>query len=812
MLRSSARRSTSQYARGRSRGTPKAPAATMKACSATKRRTSTVVTTCPPETDVNPTPPKSRATLPASSPEEAPTIIQDNDVIDAMPLSPPPQSTITAAHDALADATSKGTCTLNDGVSNYAFPIQPNALVSVTDALGAHVASSLKSSIFNNEFVHLHKLIPNKANEEPQQQLTLVNGELVIKPKHKEVRINSLDSWTNAFLIYMSIYLSKFPEHAQSLLKYLHTVRTAAQRSTNLSWLDYDVQFRLKRSRNHTIQWDSVDAELWLLYVNPSSTSITNTTPAKAGKFGAGSSGAVLASRLSEDPSVSVLLVEAGGSDEWSFTIAVPLLPILLQKSKYDWAYVTESQKHACKGFKEQKSCWPRGRVLGGSSCLNYMVYVRGSRHDFDDWAANGCEGWSYKDVLPYFIKSENVQISELRRSGYCKMQLTTKNGARCSTSKAFLREAMSRPNLHVTVNSVVTKVIIENKKAVGIEIIKDGKRHVVMCNKEVILSAGAVGSPQILMLSGVGPEKHLKEHGIPVHADLPVGQNLQDHLMVPLPFFPNQSLSVTEAKASSLKSIFNWLIWGKGCWSFSGLEATAFVKTKKDASYKYPDMQLHFLSTSAEKDRVEDVVLKMNLDRKFSEAIVASEFMDKERFTILPTLLHPRSRGVIKLRSTDPLEHPLIDPNYLSEQEDVDTLVRGIKLALQISNTSTFKPYDVSDSHPNLNLPALSKYKYGSDEFWEQYVRYMSFTVYHPTSTCAMGGVNDPNAVVDPCLRVIGIENLRVADCSVMRTITSGNTNAPAIMIGEKAADLILQRDSVKDIKQRIRHILDKL
>ncbi|KAK3092498.1 hypothetical protein FSP39_003641 [Pinctada imbricata] len=284
MLRSSARRSTSQYARGRSRGTLKAPAATMKARSATKRRTSTVVTRCPPETDVNSTPPESRATLPASSPEEAPTIIQDNDVIDAMPLSPPPQSTITAAHDALADATSKGTCTLNDGVSNYAFPIQPNALVSVTDALGAHVASSLKSSIFNNEFVHLHKLIPNKANEEPQQQLTLVNGELVIKPKHKEVRINSLDSWTNAFLIYMSIYLSKFPEHAQSLLKYLHTVRTAAQRSTNLSWLDYDVQFRLKRSRNHTIQWDSVDAELWLLYVNPSSTSITNTTPAKAGK------------------------------------------------------------------------------------------------------------------------------------------------------------------------------------------------------------------------------------------------------------------------------------------------------------------------------------------------------------------------------------------------------------------------------------------------------------------------------------------------------------------------------------------------
>ncbi|KAK3098403.1 hypothetical protein FSP39_019191 [Pinctada imbricata] len=570
---------------------------------------------------------------------------------------------------------------------------------------------------------------------------------------------------------------------------------------------------------------------------------------------GAGSSGSVLASRLSEDSSVSVLVVEAGGSGEWSLTMAIPAFLTKLQRTKYDWSFYTEPQKYACKSLREKKCLWPRGRVLGGSSCLNYMVYVRGSRHDFDDWAANGCEGWSYKDVLPYFIKSENIQIEELKNSdyhgkngplhvnsgcvtpladiygeameelgykvidsngeeefGYSKVQMSTKNGLRCSTAKAFLRPAMSRKNLHVSDNTTVTRVVIENKKAVGIEIIKHGKRRIIKCNKEVILSAGAIGSPHILMLSGVGPGEHLREHSIDVHADLPVGQNLQDHVISAVSFFPNQSLTATISKILHPKSIFEWLLFGTGYLKMCGIEGNAFVRTLKNSPSKHPDIQLTFLSATNPKHDWREAADNFNLKYEFIHVNASTERIHQERFIIVSTVLHPKSRGTIKLRSKDPLAYPAIDPNYLGEKEDLETMIRGTKLALKIANTSIFRKYGVDDTHPQRVMPELNGHKYGTDEYWEEYVRHFTVTGYHPTSTCAMGSVDDPDAVVDPNLRVRGIKNLRVADCSVMRTITSGNTNAPAIMIGEKAADLILQRDSVKDIKQRIQHILNKL
>ncbi|KAK3097269.1 hypothetical protein FSP39_008216, partial [Pinctada imbricata] len=570
---------------------------------------------------------------------------------------------------------------------------------------------------------------------------------------------------------------------------------------------------------------------------------------------GAGSSGSVLANRLSEDPSNSVLVVEAGGSGEWSVSIAIPFLQGLVLQSKHDWGYKTEPQKFACKGLKDQRSYWPRGRVLGGSSSMNGMVYVRGSRHDFDDWAANGCQGWSYKDVLPYFIKSENIQISDCKNSdyhgkdgplhvssgnatpladifgdameemgyrtvdtngedmiGYSKTQLTTKNGVRCDTAKAFLRPAMSRPNLHVSINTIVSKVIIENGRAVGIKVIKDRVEHVIRCNKEVILSAGSIGTPQILLLSGIGPAEHLNELRISVQADLPVGQNLQDHLFTPLSFFPNESLSVTTGKLLNPTSILQWIVQGTGYLSISGLEGNTFVKTNANDSNNYPDIQMHLYSVSMSKQARDRALEVVNLKPEYATVVTSTENLSKERFQIFVILLHPKSRGTIKLRSTDPFDHPIIDPNYLSESEDVETMIRGIRFALKVANTSVFNKFGIDDTHPHFDMPSWRRYKYGTDAYWEEYIRHLTFTVYHPSCTCAMGRKDDPEAVVDPNLRVRGIENLRVADCSVMRNITSGNTNAPTIMIGEKAADLILQRDSVKDIKQRIRHILDKV
>lgn len=563
---------------------------------------------------------------------------------------------------------------------------------------------------------------------------------------------------------------------------------------------------------------------------------------------GAGSSGAVVANRLSEDPASSVLLVEAGGSELGILEFEIPAGFIDLQKTEYDWEYYTEPQQYSTQSMIEKRSYWPRGKVLGGTSNLNNMVYLRGSRHDFDEWSREGCDGWSFKDVLPYFIKAEDFQMEEYADSGYhgkggyqtvsesvvtelrdifmeasedagyktvdcngkdmigfCKMQASIKKGQRWSTAKAYLRPIMARENLHISIKSYVTKIIIENKKAVGIEMVKDGVKRRIMVNKEVIISAGVVNSPQLLMLSGIGPKQHLNQFNIPVHADLPVGSNLQDHMIWLFPVKTNISYGLDLNKASSFRSILEYFILGKGYLTSSATEATLFAHSKKGDKSSYPDIQIHFLSINYDKGLARKYNLN-NINETNLDEIMKSDA--EISFFLLPTLIHPKSRGTIRLKSTDPFDHPSIDPRYLEEKKDIEVFTEAVRLCQKIVQTNMFQRYEAVEVNSEEVVAACNGIEFGTDEYFECRIRHFAQTVYHPTSTCRMGASNDPTAVVDPQLRVKGISGLRIVDASVMRNIPSANTNAPSIMIGEKASDMIRGKDTVLDIREKTKKL----
>ncbi|MEM8977933.1 MAG: GMC family oxidoreductase N-terminal domain-containing protein [Pseudomonadota bacterium] len=521
---------------------------------------------------------------------------------------------------------------------------------------------------------------------------------------------------------------------------------------------------------------------------------------------GAGSAGCAIAHRLSASGQYSVALLEAGPKDTNPW-IHIPVGYFrTMGNPKTDWRYKTQSDP----GIAGRSINWPRGRVLGGSSSINGLLYVRGQAEDYDHWAQLGCMGWSWENILPYFQRAESwegdntdglrgksgplsVQNSRLTRdvvdywvdaaeaAGYKRnpdyngadqegvghFQLTMKGGRRCSSAVAYLKPARGRKNLHVITDTQTEKLLIEDGRVVGVRARTKGKMVDYKVRREAILSAGAIGSPQILMLSGIGDPDELHEHGIELKSALHgVGKNLQDHLQA-RPVFKTDLSTINIETNNPLKQAMiglQYVLTQKGAMTMAASLGTAFLKT--DPRLETPDIQFHIQPFSAD-----------------SPAEGAHKF---SAFTASVLQMRPESAGHLKLVSANMDDHPEIHPNYLATKTDCDTIVKGIQIARKIAQFEPLKSHIIEEHSPG---PGVAMEDEAATLEW---ARKTSVTIYHPTGTCKMGV--DEEAVVDPRLKVQNIEGLRVADASIMPQIVSGNTNAPAIMIGEKASDMILE------------------
>ena len=524
---------------------------------------------------------------------------------------------------------------------------------------------------------------------------------------------------------------------------------------------------------------------------------------------GAGSAGCVLASRLSQDADVSVLVLEAGGWTSGLFKDMPVAFPKYVQRKDLNWNFFSEPEPF----LNGRRIPVPRGKALGGSSAINGMVYARGHRRDYDDWAQKGLTGWGYADVLPYFKRSEKswlgetpsrggsgplevttstegLMYDELRSAvtaagypvarddygdeseGLRRSEMTVGGGRRGGTGRVFLKPVMGRPNLTVETRAQITRVLIEKGRAVGVEYLQDGAVKVASADREVILAGGAYGSPQTLMLSGIGPADELTAAGVKPLVDLPgVGRNLVEHplVFVGYPVRPGASTEHLRLDRAAML-VLQWALFGKGLFATNACAGHVFLRTDPNADR--PDVQLTCPAVG------------------MSAGDVWMPFGGKKPLHMMVcvvSMIRQDSRGVVSLRSADPLDPPKIQFNLFQERSDVDRMIRGIRAARHIYNQSPLKELALGEAMPGPEAQ--------SDEALEAFIRQTGEITMHPVGTCKMGVEGDVGAVVDAELRVRGVEGLRVADASIMPDVPGGNTNAPAIMVGEKAGDLIRGR-----------------